>query len=219
MQREIIATGDGSSTIRIAAWDECYHSQHGAIQEALHVFIGHGFNAFDVQSLSILEIGFGTGLNAFLTLQAAIATNKTIKYTGVEAFPVPLEELKLLNYTQNHDLDLAEKFDALHSSEWEAPVAISPGFTLTKRLQRFEEVVFTNEFDIIYFDAFGYRVQPELWTEAIFIKMFNALRPGGRLVTYAARSVISSNLRKAGFMVTKVQGPPGKREMTIALKP
>jgi len=216
MRREVITTGDGSTTIRIVDLDECYHSTHGAIGEAQHVFIGNGLKLFDGKPVSVLEIGFGTGLNALVTWRhrGGMVTD----YTGVEAFPVSAEEIGAMNYAASFDGNADEVFGKMHQSAWEIPQSITPGFILTKRRMRFEDIDFENTFDLIYFDAFGFRVQPELWSADIFRRMFRALRPGGILVTYAARTAIKRNMEAAGFSVEKLPGPPGKREMTRALK-
>jgi tRNA U34 5-methylaminomethyl-2-thiouridine-forming methyltransferase MnmC len=217
MERQIIRTADGSTTIRIADWDECYHSKHGAIQEARHVFIKSGLALFDEKPVSILEIGFGTGLNALMTWhhRGDLAT----EYIGVEAFPVTAEEAGAMNYAAALDRDADGVFRRMHRSEWEIPQNITSVFTLTKRNIRFEEIGFASAFDLIYFDAFGYHVQPELWSEDIFLRMYRSLRPGGVLVTYAARTAIKKNMQAAGFVVEKLPGPPGKREMMRARKP
>lgn len=219
MEREIIHTSDGSTTIHIKEWDECYHSKHGAIQEAKHVFIKNGLALFPNQKVSILEIGFGTGLNAFITYLEAKRLGQTIDYVGVEAFPISEEELKSMNYTEELDALGSEAiFYKMHALNWQEKKDLSANFSLTKRKQFFEEIEDIDKFDLIYFDAFGYRVQPELWTLLIFEKMFNALKNNSVLVTYAARGVIKRNMIEAGFTVEKLAGPPGKREMFRARK-
>ena len=219
MEREIIRTKDGSTTIHIKDWDECYHSKHGAIQEAQHVFIKNGLALFQNQSLSILEIGFGTGLNAFITYLESKKLYLKINYVGVEAYPVSISELSAMNYvTALNAYDKSTIFNLFHESNWEEKVVIDPSFTITKRQQFFEEISDFEKYDLIYFDAFGYRVQPELWSTAIFKKMFDALRPGGKLVTYAARGVVKRSMLEVGFSVEKLNGPPGKREMFRASK-
>ncbi len=218
LKREVILTKDGSSTINIPELDECYHSRHGAIQEARHVFIEHGLKLFP-NALSILEIGFGTGLNAFITFLESKHRAGHISYTAVEAYPVTLEEVAQLNFA--HQLNAEDEtatFNTLHNVEWQKQIALSENFSIFKNQQRFEELDYEAEFDLIYFDAFGFGVQPELWSYEIFQSMYNALKPGGVLVTYAARSVIKRNMISAGFTVEKLAGPPGKREMMRARK-
>lgn len=219
MERKIIKTLDGSTTIQIVDWNECYHSKMGAIQEAIHVFIKNGLYLLDKKNVSILEIGFGTGLNAFITFLEAQKNDYVIEYSGVEAYPISAEELQLMNYVEELNAgNYKDVFDLMHQSIWEERQEITPNFTLTKYKMLFEDIKFTNRFDIIYFDAFGFQVQPELWSEAIFNQMFAALKSSGVLVTYAARGVVKRNMIQAGFTVKKVPGPPGKREMMIGFK-
>ncbi len=217
MRREIITTSDGSTSIRLPDWDEQYHSKHGAIQEARHVFIQNGLALFKNQSIRILEIGFGTGLNALITFQEARQYHLNVDYVGVEAYPIDDAEILAMNYASELKIDPCF-FELMHRSSWHEPHSIANHFQLTKRQQLFSEIDDIADFDLIYFDAFGYRVQPELWSEEIFKSMYRALKPGGLLVTYAARSVIKKNMVSAGFTVSKLPGPPGKREMFRAVK-
>ena len=219
MKREIIQTLDGSTTIHLQEWDECYHSKHGAIQEAQHVFIKNGLSLFQNRQISILEIGFGTGLNAFITFLEASKMNQSIDYIGVEAYPISAEEVVSMNYVDELNASNESSiFKKMHESNWEEKIVLRDNFTLTKRKQFFEEIEDFEKFDLIYFDAFGYRVQPELWSTAIFKKMYNALKPNSVLVTYAARGVVKRSMIEVGFTVEKLAGPPGKREMFRASK-
>ena len=223
MRREILKTSDGSTTIHLPDWDESYHSKHGAIQEAQHVFIRNGLSLFEAKPVAILEIGFGTGLNAFITFLESRQKKQPIDYVGVEAYPVAADEVLLMNYPEQLKADGQKQvFGQMHQRPWEVPVVFETSdgtnFTLTKRKQFFHEINDNQRFDLVYFDAFGYRVQPELWSQEIFEKMFAALKPGGVLVTYAARGVIKRNMMAAGFTVEKLAGPPGKREMFRATK-
>lgn len=219
MKREIIRTEDGSTTIRLPDWDECYHSKHGAIQEAYHVFIKNGLELSSTPFIAIMEIGFGTGLNAFITYLESSKDSRTVDYVGVEAYPVSPQEVDGMNYVAELDAQHERLvFDLMHTSDWEVPVVISEHFKLTKRKQFFHEISDCERFDLIYFDAFGFRVQPELWSTAIFQIMYNALKPGGMLVTYAARGVVKRSMQEVGFRVEKREGPPGKREMMCAFK-
>lgn len=230
MQRKIITTADGSKTIQIESWNEQYHSVHGAIQEANHVYIKHGllfyFNEHALNSskldpashpISILEIGFGTGLNAILTLLTSDDLSLKINYCGVEGYPVSHEELAQLNYPETLKITNTS-FDDIHNSTWETPQQITKQFCLTKQKKYFEDIADVNCYDIIYFDAFGARVQPELWTEDIFQKMYNALKPNGVLVTYSVKGVVKRALRSVGFTIKRLEGPPGKRHMLRAIK-
>lgn len=199
--------------------DENYHSRYGAIQEAYHVFIKNGLALTEGRPISVLEIGFGTGLNCFITYLEAIQSGQEINYTGVEAYPVEQEVVAQLNYvTQLGADDKQEIFDLMHNASWGEKAQLNDTFTLTKRQQLFEDINDKTAFDLIYFDAFGYPTQPELWSEAIFAKMYAALKSEGTLVTYACRTVIKKAMISAGFSVKKVPGPPGKREMLIAFK-
>lgn len=219
LKREIIQTLDGSTTIQIKEWDECYHSKHGAIQEAQHVFIKNGLSLFQNKEISILEIGFGTGLNAFITFLEGRKMNQSIDYVGVEAYPISAEELVSMNYVEElNATDDKGVFELMHQCNWEEKETFGNDFSLTKRKQLFEEINDLDRFDLIYFDAFGYRVQPDLWSTAIFKKMFDALKDNGVLVTYAARGVVKRSMIEVGFTVEKLAGPPGKREMFRARK-
>ena len=219
MKREIIITDDGSTTIRIPEWDENYHSTHGAIQEAKHVFIKNGLDLFQNQdSISILEIGFGTGLNAFITFLETLNKEK-VNYVGVEAYPISQEEIAQMNYVSELDSEMYKViFDKMHSCDWENQQTITENFLLTKRKQFFQDIEDKNQFDLIYFDAFGFPLQPELWSEVIFKKMYDALLPKGTLVTYACRSSIKNAMLSVGFSIEKLPGAPGKREMLRATK-
>ena len=219
MKREIIQTLDGSTTIHLQEWDECYHSKHGAIQEAQHVFIKNGLSLFQNNQVSILEIGFGTGLNAFITFLEGSKMNQSIDYVGVEAYPISAEEVMMMNYVDELNAgNESDIFKKMHASNWGEEIVLSIDFSLTKRKQFFEEIDDFEKFDLIYFDAFGYRVQPELWSTEIFKKMYNSLKPKGILVTYAARGVVKRSMMEVGFTVEKLAGPPGKREMFRARK-
>lgn len=220
MKREILLTEDGSTTIHLPDWNENYHSKHGAIQEAKHVFIKNGLSLFENKKISILEIGFGTGLNAFITYLVAKKLNQTIDYVGVEAYPVAAEEVLQMNYVIALNAENQSAiFKKMHESDWEVKTTLDINYTLTKRKQFFNDIDDENRYDLIYFDAFGYRVQPELWSTEIFQKMYNSLKNNGYLVTYAARGVVKRSMIEVGFKVEKLEGPPGKREMFRAYKP
>lgn len=219
MKRKIIQTRDGSTTIQIEEWDECYHSRFGAIQEAQHVFIKNGLSLFENSSISILEIGFGTGLNAFITFLESKKLNQTIDYVGVEAYPVSAEEVLLMNYVPELNAEHESAyFEKMHECNWEESIILRDDFLFTKRKQFFADIDDLEKFDLIYFDAFGFDVQPELWSTTMFQKMYNALKPKGVLVTYAARGVVKRSMKEVGFAVEKLEGPPGKREMFRARK-
>ncbi|GAA4271006.1 tRNA (5-methylaminomethyl-2-thiouridine)(34)-methyltransferase MnmD [Aquimarina gracilis] len=223
VKREIITTADGSTTIHLPELNEHYHSKHGAINEALHVFIESGFrhvlNKRKFNPLCILEIGFGTGLNAFITFLEAKKRVQNIEYIGVEAYPVAFEEAILMNYPEKLGISGNKPvFERMHQTLWENPEAISQDFLLTKRKQFFSDINDENCFDLIYFDAFGARVQPDLWTAEIFLKMHSALKLKGVLVTYSAKGSVRRAMQEVGFEVERLPGPPGKREMLRATK-
>ena len=219
MKRRIITTGDGSKTIQIEDWNEQYHSKHGAVQEAYHVFIEHGLRLFNNRSITILEVGLGTGLNALITLLEAAKQQLTVDYIGVEAFPVSVDEISALDYCRQLGADNVEaSFNKMHSSNWEEEVAITPDFSLLKQKKDFRQIDEENLVDLVYFDAFGARVQPDLWTEEIFSIMHNALKQEGVLVTYAAKGSVRRAMQAVGFTVERLPGPPGKREMLRAIK-
>jgi tRNA U34 5-methylaminomethyl-2-thiouridine-forming methyltransferase MnmC len=219
IKREITTTADGSVTIFLPEWEESYHSKHGAIQEANHVFIDRGLHFVNLPKLAILEIGFGTGLNALLTLMEGKNKDLSIEYVGVEAFPISENELQALNYIQSLNApQFQADFDKCHACAWEVSHPIHENFRLTKNQLFFEQITYKNQFDLIYFDAFGYRVQPELWSETIFKIMFEALKPSGVIVTYACRTPIKKAMESAGFKTEKLPGPPGKREMLRGVK-
>lgn len=223
MKREIIITGDGSTTIHIPEWNEQYHSKHGALQEAKHVFIDMGlkpiFNKDEKAEIAILEIGFGTGLNALVTWEEANYLNRKIDYTGVEAYPVAQDEVDKLNFNRIlKDAEADKFFDKIHKTEWEIMLPITPFFQLTKQKKFFKDIEDAEMYDLIYFDAFGARVQPELWSVEIFNKMYNALKNNGILVTYAAKGSVRRAMLEVGFGVERLPGPPGKREMLRATK-
>ncbi|HLV69161.1 MAG TPA: tRNA (5-methylaminomethyl-2-thiouridine)(34)-methyltransferase MnmD [Xanthomarina sp.] len=225
MERKIITTADGSKTIQLVGLNEQYHSVHGALQEAEHVFIKHGLHhtidnfSNKNQPISILEIGFGSGLNALATLVASEKHHVSIAYVGVEAYPVSKEEVLELNYANLFQEERYQDLNSqLHLVPWETFQKITPHFSLLKQQKLFNEITDINTHHLIYFDAFGPRVQPDLWTESVFKIMYNALKPAGILVTYSAKGSVRRAMQAVGFNVEKLPGPPGKREMLRARK-
>lgn len=220
MKRTIITTADGSKTIQLEEWNEQYHSKHGAIQEAYHVFIKNGLSLFNNQEIAILEMGFGTGLNALITMIESRSLDLKVHYTAIEAFPILQEEWSQLDYAMALNKPQADvHFRQLHETQWEEPVSIDEHFIVTKRKEDFKKLGYANLFNLVFFDAFGARVQPELWTESIFSEMFMAMKPKGVLVTYAAKGSVRRAMQAVGFVVERLPGPPGKREMLRATKP
>ena len=221
MERKIITTNDGSKTIFIPEWNENYHSKHGALQEAMHVFIESGFRQMEQEELNVLEVGFGSGLNAILTYIEAEKENKKVNYHGLEGFPISQEEFDALSYGDIAEIaDVKDVLNALFAATWNEENQITTAFTLEKT-----EVLLAdfspqqNKYNLIYFDAFGPRVQPHMWTLDILEKMFTALDHGGVFVTYCAKGQVRRDLIQLGFNVEKIPGPPGKREMLRAIKP
>lgn len=223
MQIKIITTADGSHSLYIPELNEHYHSTHGAIQESKHVFIEAGLKhvAKKTSDIFVFEVGLGTGLNALLTYLESQSSGLKIKYTAIEAFPLEKEITEELNYVHLLDTEnsAADVFRKMHSCDWEKEHRFSDSFLFKKIKKSLQEIVPEKErYDLVYFDAFGPPVQPEMWTEDLFSKLFAALKPNGALVTYCAKGEVKRTLKKVGFIVESLPGPPGKREMIRALK-
>lgn len=220
----LFLTEDGSHSVYSDELGVSYHSKHGAIQETQHVFINAGLNYILQQSpleINILEIGFGTGLNAFMTFleSESRAIPIIINYFAIEAYPLSLEQVFDLNYVEQLDaVSYGDIFLKMHSSDWSKVHPLSKKFNFQKLLMNFEDIDFYNHIDLIYFDAFAPDVQPQLWEENLMAKMFNALRLQGVLTTYCAKGVVKRTLKSVGFFIESLPGPPGKREMTRAIK-
>lgn len=222
MKRELQITSDGSQTIYMEELDETYHSSHGAIQEARHVFIQNGIVEFfqDNNELSIFEMGFGTGLNALLTQIHAEETKKKISYFGIEAYPVEDDLLQKINYVEQIGEVAKMPFKQIHAARWDEMISISPYFELFKIHEKIEKLSkeFDGKMDLIYYDAFGPRAQSAMWEPTILSRMYELLKDKGVLVTYCAKGQVKRDLRDLGFEVKSLPGPPGKREMTAAIK-
>jgi tRNA U34 5-methylaminomethyl-2-thiouridine-forming methyltransferase MnmC len=221
MNRLIIRTGDGSNTVSIPELNVTYHSKHGAIQESMHIFIEAGLyysiNQSTIQPINIFEMGFGTGLNAFLTAIEAGNKKTKVYYTAVENNPLGEEEIRKLNYTET--LKNVELFQAIHQCGWNEDIELNKFFTLRKINDDFINYSTNQQFNIIYYDAFAPTAQSELWMEEIFKKLYFMLLPGGILVTYCSKGSVRRAMEAAGFKVEKIPGPPGKREMVRAAHP
>jgi tRNA U34 5-methylaminomethyl-2-thiouridine-forming methyltransferase MnmC len=217
MQRKIIQTADGSSSLYVPELNEHYHSTHGAIQESMHVFINTGFKQISQSNIKIFEMGYGTGLNFLLSY--IHAQNKKLEYHCIEAYPLEKELVEQLNYTS--ELNLKEEdllaFQAFHRIE--STVVLNDHFSVIKSNCILKDYMPPTLFDLIYFDAFSPDIQPELWSVEVFQKMFGMLNPGGILTTYCAKGIVRRAMQSSGFVVERLPGPPGKREILRATKP
>lgn len=225
---EILITADGSHTLFHEELNETYHSKNGALQESLHVFIQNGLVSFlnknPIETIHIFEVGFGTGLNAFLTLKEAMSRNIKIKYTCLEAFPLSINTINQLNYLNEENDNLKSLFEKMHLCNWNEWIEINEHFSIYKMENKLEQITsnnllqISNQFDIIYFDAFAPDKQPELWTTSIFKTIFDSMKTESIFVTYSAKGDVKRALREAGFIVKRLAGPVGKRHMICALK-
>ena len=218
MERSLKITEDGSHTLFVNDLDEPYHSIHGALQESMHVFIEQGLQYVTGQSLRILEVGFGTGLNALLTLSESIRLKMDIYYHAVEKYPVTDSEYKLLNYEKCISPSPKGILNKIHSCSWGRPEKISDHFILLKEETDFRQMNPPPGINLIYFDAFSPDKQPKLWTNEVFGLIEGVTDTGAVLVTYSSRGTVRRTLNSCGFDVHKVPGPPGKREMIRAIK-
>ena len=215
-------TADGSQTLFVPSLNEHYHSIHGAVQESEIVFLQNGlrFTAKKLEVINLLEIGFGTGLNALLTAIEAKKLKIRVNYVGIDPYPLPAEIAKKLNYVEHiGSPEALGYFNKLNEAHWSYPSFLSDYFVLNKIHAALEEVSFKeNSFNLVYFDAFGPDVQPEMWTEHIFGILYKCLAEGGILVTYSCKGTVKRALKKAGFSIEKLPGPAGKREVLRAKK-
>ncbi len=231
MQRKLIMTSDGSHSISIPELNVTYHSVHGAFQESMHVFIKAGLirvmeTAADPFNIKIFEFGFGTGLNALLTLLTIEELDLQIHYETIEPFPLEHELVAQLNYCGFLERpDLQPAFEMMHTSDYDIEIEITKNFFFKKlKLQIEKHLDWKTEYDnqesmdLIYFDAFDPTAQPELWTKEIFEKMFSIMKPGGIFVTYSSKGEVRRAMKSIGFKVEKIPGPAGKREITRATK-
>jgi tRNA U34 5-methylaminomethyl-2-thiouridine-forming methyltransferase MnmC len=217
MELRIQTTSDQSSTVFSETFQETYHSVHGAVTESRHVFLHAGFDkvASSKKAISIFEMGFGTGLNALLTLLETEKRNITVEYHSLELYPLETSISQNLQFPELNSPLLLEK---LHHSVWETPTRITPQFTLQKTKADLLNYTFDRAYDLVYFDAFSPATQPHLWTQKIFDKIYRALNNEAILTTYCAKGEVRRSLQRAGFAVEQIPGPPGKREMLRATK-
>ncbi|SDY16852.1 tRNA (5-methylaminomethyl-2-thiouridine)(34)-methyltransferase MnmD [Hymenobacter psychrophilus] len=216
-------TADGSGTLYVPALDEHYHSTHGAVQEARHVYLAAGLEpalAAATGPVRALEVGFGTGLNALLTLERSLTAAVPIQYDTVEKHPLPWELVRELATAPALQVPPLPAFrQQLHEAAWEQPVALTPSFMLRKLAGELQNLALvTGAYEVIYFDAFAPDKQPDMWTDAVFGQLYAAAAPGGCLVSYCAKGSFKRSLRAAGWQTEAIPGPPGKREMTRAWK-
>ncbi|MCC6182678.1 MAG: tRNA (5-methylaminomethyl-2-thiouridine)(34)-methyltransferase MnmD [Bacteroidia bacterium] len=219
-QIRLLKTHDGSNSLFSEQFNTSFHSIFGAIEESKHVFIEQGLKPLlntEQTEITILEIGFGTGLNTLLTIREVLKTPITINYHAVEYYPISNEIIDELNYFKD-DTELDELFRKIHLQEWNQTQAVLPHFNLTKYWQQIENFKIPIKADVIYYDAFSPREQPELWTESIFLSMNSMLKSSGKLVTYCAQGQMKRHLKSAGFIVKALPGFANKREMTLAIK-
>jgi tRNA U34 5-methylaminomethyl-2-thiouridine-forming methyltransferase MnmC len=215
-KREIVITEDGSSSLFIPELNEHYHSHFGALQESKHIFIESGLAQIKKKEINILEFGFGTGLNALQTYEYSKANSKAIRYYGIEKHPVSFDEIEQLNYV---DINNSDFFNQMHKAEWGRELLINKDFYINKQnidFRSFKSI--PNNFDLVYYDAFGPDVQPYLWTADIFKEIYDSLSQGAILMTYTVKGNVRRALKSVGFKVEKIPGPPGKREITRAFK-
>jgi tRNA U34 5-methylaminomethyl-2-thiouridine-forming methyltransferase MnmC len=213
MNSEILLTSDGSHSLYVPEIDECYHSTHGAVQESQHIFIDAGLKQCHKTEICVLEIGFGTGLNAFLTLLEAEKTEKKINYISLELFPVEINKALQLNYPDLLAPDKNQLFIQMHTCAWNEEIQLTPFFELKKLKTDFTEIDFKNNFDVVFFDAFSPEKQPEMWSDKQFENIYAHCNQGAILTTYCAKGIVRRTLQSAGFEVERIPGPPGKREM------
>ncbi len=222
-KRKIVTTADGSHTLGLTGNNEHYHSTHGAIQESRHVFIDKGLLAFDRETdpVNILEVGMGTGLNVLLTVEQVLLNKKNIQYLALEPFPLTDEEVLFLNYPALlKDPALGKAFQDMHNCKECVNTQLVNGFSFTRLMQSVQSAVLpADAFHLVYFDAFGPDVQPEMWEQPVFDKIFLSMKKGGMLLTYCAKGLVKRSMKAAGFRVGGLPGPPGKREISRAIKP
>lgn len=215
---EIVNTSDGSSTLFVPELNEHYHSVHGAIQESEYIFIKCGLNFLKADPVRIFEVGFGTGLNAFLTAINASFQNRKIFYASIEKYPLKDSLVNELNYKSFFPQESAYLFDRIHKGKWNTVEVISNNFTLNKLEGDITKQEISGDYDLIFFDAFGPDKQPDMWTDEVFRKIAEITVHNGILLTYSVKGEVKRTLRKHGFKVNRLPGPPGKHQIIRAVK-
>mgnify|MGYP005841048257 CR=1 FL=1 len=218
MPIKLTTSEDGSNSLYSEKYGEHYHSVHGAIAESQHIFINKGLNTVKKDTISILELGFGSGLNALLSLKFALERPEiTIHYTGIEKHPISSEIVEQLNYPEQIKTDPA-LFRQLHDAPDTIQTKIATNFFIRRLQQDISNMQLTGQYDLIYFDAFSPEKQADLWTSRIFSYIFQHCKPEARLLTYSAKGTVKQALRKAGFTVKRLPGPQGKRHILLAIR-
>ncbi|MCF0207172.1 MAG: tRNA (5-methylaminomethyl-2-thiouridine)(34)-methyltransferase MnmD [Bacteroidales bacterium] len=220
MNTEIIETADGSFTLKNDIFGETYHSINGAISESKHIFINLGLKNFQNSEISILEVGYGTGLNAIMTFIENQQLGNKISYHSLELYPISSKSfLKYANASaeimQNTSPQHLEKF----CEYWNQDVQIDKNFSLYKQQVDFCEFVPSTTYDLVYFDAFSPETQPEMWSRGNLQKIVSSLKPNGYFVTYCCKGIVKQSLRDLGMVVKRFPGPKGKRHVIQASKP
>ncbi|MBU4539067.1 MAG: tRNA (5-methylaminomethyl-2-thiouridine)(34)-methyltransferase MnmD [Weeksellaceae bacterium] len=223
MEREIKTTADGSKTLYINDLNENYHSHHGALQEAVHVFIKNGLNLVNFCEINILELGFGTGLNVLVTIDEFLKTDKNhiVKFFTIEKYPVNKKEVEELGYDSFfEDSRIKDYYHKIHDCEWNQSTEILPNFHFTKFNCDFFDLKNLDlpKINLVYYDCFGARVQPDLWEKPLFEMVSDKMETGGLLTTYSSKGSVRRILEELNFKIEKKAGPPGKREMINAVK-
>ena len=217
MKLELVNTFDGSNSLKNLNINDSYHSKYGAINESKHIFINNGLKMISKKKIRVLEIGFGTGLNALLTLLYCDKKKQNIIYHTIDNLPLKEEIYSSLNYFDQLKIE-KNIYLKIHSSSWENEIELSNFFVLKKMKCDFTKTLFNQKYDLIYFDAFSPSKQPEMWTLNNFKKLYNCLNTNGVLITYSSKGDVKRTMKKVGFNISSLEGPTGKREITLARK-
>ena len=217
MKLELVKTIDGSNSLKNLIINDSYHSKYGAINESKHIFINNGLKRISKKKIKVLEIGFGTGLNALLTQLYCDKKEQNIIYHTIDNLPLKEEIYSSLNYCDQLKID-KNIFLKIHSSSWENEIELSSFFVLKKMNCDFSKTLFNEKYDLIYFDAFSPSKQPEMWVLNNFKKLYGCLNINGVLITYSSKGDVKRTMKEVGFNVSSIEGPTGKREITLASK-